>query len=94
MKRNYQELKVKEAWFILTDLGWLPVVIATYKQRMEIEEMFRGCKIGGYSLEGSCLRRERLIKMILLMAIAFTLGPYFKELKFRKNRCKNIYLAI
>jgi len=27
MKRNYQELKVKEAWFILTDLGSLPVAI-------------------------------------------------------------------
>lgn len=71
-KRNYQELKVKEAWFILTDLDSLPVVIAAYKQRMGIEEMFRDCKIGGYSLEGSGLREERLIKMILLMAIVYT----------------------
>jgi hypothetical protein len=28
------------------------------------------------------------------MTIAFTLGRYFKELNFRKNRCKNIYFAI
>ena len=34
--------------------------------------MFRDCKKGGYNLEGSGLRGERLIKMILLMAIAYT----------------------
>ena len=71
-KRNYQGLKVKDAWFILTDLGSLPVAITAYKQRMGIEEMFRDCKTGGYSLEGSGLRGERLIKMILLMAIVYT----------------------
>ena len=71
-KRNYQGLKVKDAWFILTDLGSLPVAIAAYKQRMGIEEMFRDYKIGGYNIEGTGLREERLIKMILLMAIAYT----------------------
>jgi hypothetical protein len=71
-KRNYQGLKVKDAWFILTDLGSLPVAISAYKQRMGIEEMFRDCKTGGYNLEGSGLRGERLIKMILLMAIVYT----------------------
>ena len=45
-KRNYQGLQVKGAWFILTDLGSLPVAIAAYKQRMGIEEMFRDCKTG------------------------------------------------
>jgi hypothetical protein len=35
--------------FILTDLGSLPAAIATYKQRMGIEEMFRDCKTGGYN---------------------------------------------
>jgi hypothetical protein len=39
---------------------------------MGIEEMFRDCKKGGDNLEGSGLRGERLIKMILLMAIAYT----------------------
>jgi len=34
--------------------------------------MFRDCKTGGYNLEGSGLRGERLIKMILLMAIVYT----------------------
>ena len=71
-KRNYQELKVKDAWFILTDVDSLPVPIAAYKQRMGIEEMFRDSKTGGYSLERSRLRGKRLIKMILLMAIVYT----------------------
>ena len=69
-KRNYQELKVKDAWFILTDLGSLPVAIAAYKKRMGIEEMFRDCQTGGYNIEGTGLRGDRLIKMILLMTIA------------------------
>src|SRR4028119_2066470 len=72
-KRNYQELKIKNAWFILTDWGSSPVAISAYKQRMGIEEIFRDCKTGGYNLEGSGLRGERLIKMILLlMAIVYT----------------------
>jgi hypothetical protein len=62
-------LKVKDAWFILTGLGSLPVASSAYKQRMEIEEMFRDCKTGAYNLEGIGLRGDRLIKMILLMAI-------------------------
>jgi len=64
-------LKVKDAWFILTDLGSLPKALAAYKQRMGIEEMFRDCKSGGYNIEGSGLRGERLVKIILLMAIAY-----------------------
>ena len=71
-KRKYRGRKVKDSWFILTDLGSLPLAIAAYKQRMGIEEMFRDCKTGGYNLEGSGLRGERLIKMILLMAVVYT----------------------
>ncbi|UNU26937.1 IS4 family transposase [Microcoleus vaginatus] len=71
-KRNYQGIKVKDAWFILTDLGSLPVAIAAYKKRMGIEEMFRDYKTGGYNIEGTGLKGERLIKIILLMAIAYS----------------------
>jgi hypothetical protein len=49
-KRNYQGFKVKDAWFILTDLGSLPVALAAYKKRMGIEEMFRDYKTGGYNI--------------------------------------------
>ena len=34
--------------------------------------MFRDCKTGGYNIEGTGLRGERLIKMILLMAIVYS----------------------
>jgi len=65
-------MKVKDAWFILTDLGFLPVALSAYKQRMGIAEMFRDCKTGGYNIEGSGLRGERLIKIILLMTSAYS----------------------
>jgi hypothetical protein len=71
-KGNYQGFKVKDAWFILTDLDSLPVALAAYKKRMGIEEMFRDCKTGGDNIEGTGLRGEILIKMILLMAIVYS----------------------
>ena len=50
----------------------MPVAIAAYKKRMGIEEMFPDCKTGGYNLEGSGLRGDRLVKIILLMAIVYS----------------------
>jgi hypothetical protein len=78
-------LKVKDAWFILTDFGSLPVAISAYKQRMGIEEMFRDCKSGGYNLEESGLRGDRLIKMIQLMAIVYT-SAIFQGTEIQKKQ--------
>ena len=75
-KREYRGVKVKDAWFILTDLGSLQSAIAAYKQRMGIEEMFRDCKSGGYDIKGTGLRGDRLITIILLMAIAYSLAIF------------------
>jgi len=50
----------------------LPIAIAAYQKRMGIEQMFRDYKIGGYNIEGTGLKGERLIKIILLMAIAYS----------------------
>lgn len=75
-KRNYGGWKVDEAWFILTDLGSLPAAINAYKQRMGIEEMFRDCKTGGYDLEGTSLKGDRLLNMILLMTLAYSSGIF------------------
>ena len=69
----------------MTDLGSLPVAIAAYKQRMEIEEMLRDCKTGGYNLEGSGLREDRLVKIILLMAIAST-SAIFEGIELQKKQ--------
>jgi hypothetical protein len=71
-KRNYGACQVDEAWFILTNLGSLGAALNAYKQRMGIEEMFRDCKTGGYDLEGTSLKGNRLINMILLMTLAYS----------------------
>jgi len=39
---------------------------------MGIEEMFRDCKTGAYDLEGTSLKGNRLINMILLMTLAYS----------------------
>jgi len=84
-KKNYGTWKVEEAWFILTDLGSLPAAIDAYKQRMGIEEMFRDCKTGGYDLEGTSLKGNRLINMILLMTLAY-LEAIFQGTELRKKQ--------
>jgi hypothetical protein len=84
-KRNYGKSQVKEAWFILTDLGSLPAAINAYKQRMGIEEMFRDCKKGGYDLEGTSLKGNRLINMILLMTLAYS-SAIFQGTEVRKKQ--------
>ena len=84
-KRNYEACQVDEAWFILTDLGSLPAAIDAYKQRMGIEEMFRDCKTGAYDLEGTSLKGDRLINMILLMTLAYSSG-IFQGAEMRKKQ--------
>jgi len=84
-KRDYRGMKVKDAWFILTDLGSLSVAIAAYKKRMGIEEMFRDCKSGGYNIEGTGLRGDRLIKIILFMAIVYS-SAIFQGSKIQKKQ--------
>ena len=89
-KRNYQGWTVDEAWFILTNLGTLPQALAAYKQRMGIEEMFRDCQTGGYNLEGTGLTEDRLIKMILLMTIAYSRNSLEGTVVRRKNLQKYV----
>lgn len=62
----------EEGWFILTNLDTLELANAAYKTRFDIEEMFRDFKSGGYNLEGTNVSGERLITLILLIAIAYT----------------------
>lgn len=62
----------KEGWFILTNFDTLSLATAAYKQRFAIEEMFRDFKKGGYNLEETNVSGERLIVLILLIAIAYT----------------------
>ena len=82
-KRDYRGIKVKDAWFILTDLGSLPYALAAYKQRIGIEEMFRDYKTGGDNIEGTSLKGERLVRIILLIALAYT-SAIFQGNEIRK----------
>lgn len=71
-KGQVKGIAPKEAWFILTNLDTLEQAISAYKKRFCIEEMFRDFKKGGYCLEGTQVRGNRLISLIILIAIAYT----------------------
>jgi len=52
---------------------------------MGIEEMFRDFKTVGYDIEGTSLKGNRLINMILLMALAYLEG-IFQGIETRKKQ--------
>lgn len=71
-KRRYRGKQEDEAWYLLTNLPDLKTAIRVYSQRFGIEAMFRDCKTGGYNLEGSLASPDRLVRLILLIALAMT----------------------
>jgi hypothetical protein len=71
-RRKILGVAPEEGWFILTNLETLGSAIAAYKRRFDIEEMFKDFKSGGYNLEDTNVSNERLISMILLIALAYT----------------------
>jgi hypothetical protein len=72
----------KEGWFILTSFDTLDEAISAYKKRFCIEEMFKDFKSGGYCLEDTQVRGNRLISLIILIAIAYTSATFFgREIK-------------
>ncbi len=75
-KRKIGGMASKEGWFILTNLDNLELAIASYKERFGIEEMFRDFKSGGYNLEDTNVSGNRLISLILIIAIAYSLATF------------------
>lgn len=71
-KRKRFGVAPEEGWFILTNLDTLDSTIKAYKQRFDIEEMFRDFKSGGYNLEDTNASGQRLISLILLISLAYT----------------------
>lgn len=71
-KRKINGVAPKEGWFILTNFDSLESAISAYKQRFDIEEMFRDFKKGGYNLEDTNVEGKRFITIVLLIAIAYT----------------------
>src|SRR4028119_931625 len=71
-KRKYRGKQENQAWYLLTNLPDLKTAVHIYSQRFGIEAMFRDCKTGGYNLEDSKASPDRLMRVILLIAIALT----------------------
>jgi hypothetical protein len=57
---------------LLTNLPDLNTALKIYAQRFGIEAMFKDCKTGGYNLEASQANPDRLLRLILLIALAMT----------------------
>jgi hypothetical protein len=71
-KRKYRGKQEDEAGYLLTNLSELETAIHIYRQRFGIEAMFKDCKTGGYNLEGSKASPDKLVRLILIIAISLT----------------------
>ena len=71
-KRKYRGKQEDEPWYLLTNLPDLKSASEIYSQRYGIEAMFKDCKTGGYNLEGCQASPEKLIALMILIAIAMT----------------------
>jgi len=61
-----------------------------YSQRYGIEAMFKDCHTGGYNLEGCQASPDKLIALMILIALAMTkTGLQGKEPSFKDR--KNMY---
>jgi hypothetical protein len=78
-KRNYRGNRSQETWFILTNLNSLNAATSAYAKRMGIEEMFRDFKRGGYNLEITRVGDCRLISIILLICLSYSLSIFIGE---------------
>jgi Transposase DDE domain len=71
-KRKYHGQQEDEPWYLLTNLPDLKSANKIYGQRYGIEAMFKDCKTGGYNLEGCQASPEKLISLMILIAMAMT----------------------
>src|SRR4028119_22602 len=69
---KYRGKQEDEPWYLLTNLPDLKIAIGVYGKRYGIEAMFKDCKTGGYNLEGCQASSEKLISLIILIALAMT----------------------
>lgn len=73
-KRKYRGKAPKDPWYILTSLPTLKITLSFYAARWGIEAMFKDCKTGGYNLENTKVNERRLLALICLIAMAYTLA--------------------
>lgn len=70
--RKYRGKVEPSGWYLLTNLSNFDAAITAFKCRSGIEAMFKDCQTGGYNLESTYAKGQRLIALILLMTIAYT----------------------
>lgn len=75
-KRKYRGKMEDEPWYLLTNLPNLAEAVKAYQKRVGIEAMFKDCKSGGYNLEGSKASTDRLTRLVLLIALAYTFSTF------------------
>lgn len=74
--RKYRGKVEPSGWHLLTNLSSLDATIIAFKRRSGIEPMFRDCKTGGYNLESTYTTGQRLLALILLIAIAYSCAVF------------------
>ncbi len=89
-KGKYRGMATEEAWFIITNLSSLNETIDAYKKRFGIEEMFRDFKKGGYDLERTKLTGHRLISLILLITLAYSMATFSGQIIKNKGLAKYV----
>ena len=71
-RRKYKGKQENEPLYLLTNLNDCQSTVSAYSKRFGIEAMFKDCKTGGYNLEDSKASPDRLMRLILLIALAMT----------------------
>jgi hypothetical protein len=89
-RKKYRDCSHKEPWFILTNLPSLSTATDAYSKRMGIEEMFRDFKSGGYELEATKVTGERLIALILLICLSYSLSTFSGQIFQHKGVAKYV----
>jgi hypothetical protein len=69
---KYRGQQEDEPWYLLTNLPDLKSAMTLYSKRYGIEAMFKDCKTGGYNLEGCQGSPDKLIALMILIALAMT----------------------
>ncbi len=91
-KRKYRSRASKEPWYILTSLDSLPRTLSCYQARWGIETLFRDLKTSGYNLENTKVNERRLIAIVLIISIAYTLatlqGKYLQDIGVSEYICR------
>jgi len=68
--RKNENVQQDSVFVELIQLGLKP---GTYRKRFDIEEMFQDLKSGGYNLEETQVTGDRLIGLLVLMTLAYSM---------------------